>query len=547
MRLSATRLFATGGAISSAGGAPGPGGYSISKSIRFNSADSAYLNRTPASAGNRKTWTWAGWLKRSKLTQDEEHLWIGGVNQTTDTTYNRIYFDGSNRLRAGAYNVAWRTTTQVFRDTSAWFHLVVAVDTTQATANNRIRVYVNGAEITAFDSISNPSQNDDTGTNNSTLHYIGAESGPIRLLNGYLADVFLIDGQALDPTSFVETNAITGQLVPKAFTGSYGTNGFHLDFNSFATTAALGTDTSSNGNTWTVNNFSVTAGSGNDSLTDTPTSYGTDTGVGGSVRGNYAVLNPLSYTGTVTLSNGNLDATGSNANASSTIAPNAGKWYAEFVYSAIGSAVGFVGISNRLAADAFSGATQTWQLNYTNTGKLENAGSQSTVSTFTTGDVVGVAFDCSNGQATFYKNGSSVGTITGSAFIGVPVVFGAGAGGSSGTNTFVANFGQRAFAYTAPSGFKALVDTNLAVGTITTSGTFTGNANADGPFVYLNGVPTAMLVNGNLVTFATHADKLANGFKIRSASSLYNLSGSNIYLITTSGANFKNARAQGNP
>ena len=110
-----------------------------------------------------------------------------------------------------------------------------------------------------------------------------------------------------------------------------------------------------------------------------------------------------------------------------------------------------------------------------------------------------------------------------------------------------ANFGQRAFAYTAPSGFKALCDTNIAEGTITTSGTFTGNASADGPFVYLNGVPTAMTINSNSVTFGTHADKLSNGFKVRNSTSTYNVAGSNTFSVSTTGAKFKFSRAQPNP
>ena len=118
---------------------------------------------------------------------------------------------------------------------------------------------------------------------------------------------------------------------------------------------------------------------------------------------------------------------------------------------------------------------------------------------------------------------------------------------SAATQNITVNFGQRPFAYTAPSGFKALTTANLPEGTITTSGTFTGNANANGPFVWLNGVPTAMTINGNAVTFATHADKLSNGFKMRTSSGSYNTSGSNTYSITTTGAKFKNARAQSNP
>jgi hypothetical protein len=464
---------------------PGTTGYSISRSLRFNSSDSAYLSRTPASAGtSRTTWTISLWLKRAALGTAQ---WIFFSSDLTANT-TAAYFTSSDTLefyefQSGSY-VARLITTQVFRDTSAWYHFTFTWDTTNGTSSDRVRIYVNGQRIENFSTNTYPSSSVQSRWNNNVLHYFSRGVGS-EYFSGYLAECIFVDGTALTPSSFTEPDATTGQLIPKAFSGSYGTNGFKLTFSDNSTAAALGTDTSGNGNTWTVNNLSVTAGAGNDSLVDVPTNGAqTDTGVGGEVRGNYAVLNPLNYTGTVTLSNGNLDATGSNANASSTIAPNAGKWYAEFVYSAIGAAVGFVGISNRLGADAFSGATQTWQLNYTNTGKLENAGSQSNVSTFTTGDIIGVAFDCSNGQATFYKNGSSVGTITGSAFVGVPVLIGAGAGGAAGTNTFTANFGQRPFAYTAPSGFKALNTANLPAPLVTKPSTvmdvalYTGNGSA---------------------------------------------------------------------
>ena len=464
-------VFHDSALIGAAGAAVGGGGYAIERSLRLNAPDSAYLSRTPASAGNRRTWTWAGWVKRSGLGTEQSLLSCG--TSANNSTFGQIIFGSDNTFRVNAYFTTWRGTSAVFRDTSAWYHFVVAFDTTQATAANRVKIYINGIEVTGFGLYSDPTQNTDYAINQAVQHTIGRHDlgGGGNYFDGCLADCFLIDGQALDPTSFGEFSATTGVWMPKAFSGgSYGTNGWQLKFedNSSNTATTLGKDTSGNGNNWTPNNLSVTAGAGNDSLVDVPTNGSeVDTGVGGEVRGNYAVLNPLNYTGTVTLSNGNLDATGSNANASSTIAPSSGKWYAEFSFSAIGAAVGFVGISNKLSADAFSGATQTWQLNYTNTGKLENAGSQSNVSTFTTGDIIGVAFDCSNGQATFYKNGSSVGTITGSAFVGVPVLVGAGAGGAAGTNTFTANYGARSFAYTAPSGFKALCTANLPAPVVT--------------------------------------------------------------------------------
>jgi len=119
--------------------------------------------------------------------------------------------------------------------------------------------------------------------------------------------------------------------------------------------------------------------------------------------------------------------------------------------------------------------------------------------------------------------------------------------GGSDNETYNFNFGQQPFAHTPPTGFVALNTFNISAGTITTSGSFTGNTAADGPFVYLNGVPTAMTINGNAVTFGTHADKLSNGFKVRSSSSSYNATGSNTYSITTTSDKFKFANAQPNP
>jgi len=151
-------------------------------------------------------------------------------------------------------------------------------------------------------------------------------------------------------------------------------------------------------------------------------------------------------------------------------------------------------------------------------------------------------------QAAFYKNGTQQGTgfySLSNYTAGDYYLRGWYSNASGASGSF--NFGQRPFAYTAPSGFKALCTANLPEGTITTSGTFTGNANANGPFVYLNGIPTAMTINGNAVTFATHADKLSNGFKLRTSSTSYNTSGSNTYSITTTGDKFKFARAQPNP
>jgi hypothetical protein len=218
-----------------AGAAAGGGAYEISRSLRFNSGDSAYLNRTPASAGNRKTWTWAGWVKRSAIGSGNRTLFDatlsgGGTEnplifgESADDTLSLYLYNGSSYV--------WQLrTAQVFRDPSSWYHIVAAVDTTQSTASDRVKIFINGTQVTTFAVSTYPSLNSDTYINNNTAHSIGSKgSTASSLYSGYLADIHFIDGQALDPSSFTETDATTGQLIPIAYTGSYGTNGFKLNF-----------------------------------------------------------------------------------------------------------------------------------------------------------------------------------------------------------------------------------------------------------------------------------------------------------------------------
>ena len=242
--------------------AAAPTGYEIERSLRFNSADSAYLSRTFASSGNRKTWTWAGWVKRSGLTGVRQGLFV--CTNGAGTTYTGIEIDASNKFTVwdSATGGAIKTTTAVYRDVSAWYHVILAIDTTQATASNRIKLYVNGSQVTQFSASTDPALNADLQVNAAVAHSIGSWMPAAGLyLDGYLADIHFIDGQALDPTSFGEFSATTGVWVPKAYTGTYGTNGFHLDFadNSSNTATTLGKDTSPNGNNWTPNNLSVSS------------------------------------------------------------------------------------------------------------------------------------------------------------------------------------------------------------------------------------------------------------------------------------------------
>ena len=448
------------------------GGYQIERSLRFNSSDSGFCSRTPAVAGNRKTWTWAGWVKRSALNAARQAIFTA----SNGSSYWGIEFDASSGITIHDTNSAGTlVTSAVHRDVSAWYHIVVTLDTTQTTAANRVKLYVNGTQVTTFGTTNYPSQNSDSFVNAICLHALGSwlPAGAGLYLDGYLADIHFIDGQALTPSSFTEVSATTGHLIPKAYTGSFGTNGFWLKFsdNSAATAATLGKDYSGNSNNWTPNNLSVTAGAGNDSLVDTPTSIAaTDTGVGGEVRGNYATLNPLEYYGgTTTFTNGNLEvAITSGGGKYPAVRPtinlfNQGteKYYSEITIGSKTSS--FQSVGANIKPDGMTDTGDIYVI-WRSDGVLSEGGVSATRTgtgvSYTNGDIIGVAYNNATQELKFYKNNSLVVTW---AFTTIPVGFNiyCGTDSSAGTGNFTWNFGQRAFAYTAPSGFKALCDTNL--------------------------------------------------------------------------------------
>jgi len=465
----ATQFFDSGG-----------GGYQIERSLRFNPPDSAYLSRTPGSAGNRKTWTWAGWVKKSSLAGTQNLF--SNMNAGNSTG---IYTNFATNLSVQDYasGTIWGlTSVPLYRDTSAWYHIVVAVDTTVATETDRVKLFVNGERIAVTGTY--PGQDTDTRWNTTATVTLGTQG--LVLLNyfsGYLADVYGIDGQALDPTSFGEFDD-NGVWQPIAYQGTYGTNGFHLDFSDNSTAAALGTDTSGNGNTWTVNNISVAAGAGNDSLVDSPTNgTQTDTGAGGEVVGNYATFNPLASTatGTVVYSDGNLQATDSSAAGCrvGTIAVASGKFYWEIVLSAgtTDSAVGVMKATNSANVTPYGAPNVGYGAS--SGAKYVYASGSSYGASWGVNDVIGVALDMDAATVTFYKNGVSQGAISIDA--SVPHYPYCGDDSNATNSTWVANFGQRPFAYTAPSGFKALCTANLPTPTIADGSTamdvalYTGN------------------------------------------------------------------------
>ena len=450
--------------------------------LRFDDGSSDYLNKTFGSSGNRKLWTWSCWLKRT-------------TNSTNDTTFAG-YVDANNRLRFNfnpnsieIYGKISGTevsviTTQVFRDVSAWYHFVWVMDTAQGTASDRMKIYVNGEQITSFSSTTYPSQNAESVINNNTGHFIGQRGDNSTWLSGYLAECVFIDGQALDPTSFGEFDEDTGIWKPIDVSGlTFGTNGFYLDFEN---SGSLGNDKSGNGNNFTVNNLTSI-----DQTTDTPTN-------------NFATFNPLSKNdaGTVTFSNGNLTTahtgTDSRYTSYSTLAVTQGKWYAEFKYDASsGGSDMMVGIGDlpevenlNRQGNRLGQAGNT--VGYYSGDGFKYVGPSDTASaygnTYTVGDIIGVALDLDNGYVYFSKNGvwqnsgdpesgasgtGGISFITGNPFI----IASSHVTTSSRTTTYSGNYGNPPFSissgnsdgngygnfeYSVPSEYYALNTKNLA-------------------------------------------------------------------------------------
>jgi len=450
-------------------------GYNIERSLRFNSADSAYLNRTCGTPTDNAKFTWSCWVKRTTLGTDQ--IVIGGYENSTNR--GAVIFTSSDNLlvyrMVSSSGVNLRVTNAVFRDVGAWYHVVIVFDSNNATVANRVRVYVNGIEQT-YSTSNDPGSGSGMYINRSaTLNTIGQNGGSAGYLNGYMTEINFIDGQALTPSSFGETDSATGVWKPKAYSGTYGNNGFYLKFadNSGTTSTTLGKDSSGNGNNWTPNNFSVTAGAGNDSLVDSPTNYGTDTGVGGTVRGNYCTWNPLKNS--TTLSDGNLRSFNSSTTqwlgVVGTFGMTSGKWYWEYTPTVAATVI--VGLANSsYSTGGHPGSdANSWGYYSANGNKYFNNSGTSYGATYTANDVIGVAFDADAGTLTFYKNGVSQGTAYSSLTSGpyFPAV------GVLNSQILFINAGQRPFAYTAPSGFKALCTQNLPTPTIGATSTTQAN------------------------------------------------------------------------
>jgi len=441
--------------------------FTVDRSLRFNDNDSPYLQRTPSSAGNRKTNTLSAWVKIG-------HAAIGCIascySSNSDSNNMSVLIWNTGEIRIVGYSNNFRITNRVLRDPSAWYHIVVAIDTTQASADDRIKLYINGVQETSFSINRTISQNDDLGFAQASTTRFGSQSNVVaNLFDGYLAEVNFIDGQQLTPSSFGETDATTGQWNPIDTSGlTFGTTGFRLQFsdNSGTTATTLGKDSSGNSNNFTPNNFSVSAGAGNDSVEDTPTN-------------NWCTLNPLAPFGSTapSLSNGNLDFTLTSNNLypmSSFLIPKSGKWYAEVVFTADSGGHATVIVSNPILQQNSSGASATNRHNGINyvgdTIRVDDSTVQSSLTAVGVNTTIGICVDRDAGTVLFKNNNSNVGVaqaLSAAAGSTEDLVFAVGRGSSAGNNiTGHFNFGQRPFTYTPPTDFKALNSANLPDPTI---------------------------------------------------------------------------------
>ena len=441
----------------------------IANSVIFNSADSAKLERTPSSNGSGTTFTISFWFKPTKLAT-QYSLFDNGPSGSAANIFSIIYNSDNTILIHGfdsggsfSLNLA---TNRTFEDTSKFYHILVAVDTTQGTSSNRVKLYVDGTQITSLSSTTYPGSSATYGTNQTSVKqavgyypYNGT-----RYLDGYIAEFNLIDGQALTPSTFGITDTSSGRWVPKALTGiTYGTNGFRLQFGS---SSALGDDTSGNNNDLSVSN--LVAG---DQTTDSPTQ---NSNTFGSV-----------FSG-VTVSEGNLTVnTGTSGSYIQAVGQPAfgvssGKWYWEVKITTVGMGLyGWKDDGSQGGSQANQGATSASGSLSTGSSGQFSAGSwfidmdysnEVNYTTVSTNDVLMFAMDLDSGKGYCGKNGTwfnSANPANGTGSIG-------GCHRANGINKFYPcanrldtasvgefNFGQKSFAYTAPTGFSTLQQDNL--------------------------------------------------------------------------------------
>jgi len=395
-----------------ANSAAGGGGYEVTNSLRFDGAinNEECLIKTFGSGGDRRKWTYSVWFKLSGRGQGNNNALLiagtSGQNEGNIKLSNDV-IDWSEYNASTSAVIGRLTTTQVFRDYSAWSHLVCVWDTANSTVGNRMIMYLNGSRITEYSTDSSPSLNEDSQINNNGIvHNIGRQSwNNSGEFNGYMAEICFIDGQALAPTSFGEFDEDSGIWKPIADLTdlTFGDTGFYLDFKD---SAALGDDVSGNNNDWTPNNLAAI-----NQTTDTCTN-------------NFATWNPLVKTSsTVSISDGNTIGTeatnGSYFGIVTTMFPTSGKWYGEMKFTSLGTVqTGFITEGTFIDGDRnlySSSSSLYWQsgstsistvLNSSGVTTVVSGGSNSTSAFNSTNDIIMYAWDVDNGRAWFGINGT---------------------------------------------------------------------------------------------------------------------------------------------
>ena len=412
---------------------------------------STYLSRTFGS-GNQQIFTVSAWVKFSD-DDEQNYIFSTGADSENRLIFLRHNSSNDSRLLVDAKTTSSQTIqvrpNRAFRDTSAWYHIVLSVDTTQATASDRVKIYVNGVQETSFAQSTYPSQNYNTEVNKAATHYIGKTNSGSTYYNGSMAHYHFIDGTAYDASAFGETDSTTGIWKPKtAPSVTYGTNGFFLKFEN---SGAFGTDSSGNGNTFTVNGTMT-------QTIDTPSNV-------------FATFNSLAKGIDGTLSEGNLSidygSASSRTGQPATLGVSQGKWYWEVKASASSSGdnyvIGIVGTQYNSSTTAsysigyYPGYTgQGYGYFAFNGNVLKSDSAVVTLNTYTTGDIIGIALDLDNDDLYFYKNGTiqnggtaiDISSVTPDYGVWFPAV---GDGASTNTCTLDANFGNGYFGTTAVS------------------------------------------------------------------------------------------------
>ena len=445
--------------------------YDVANSCRFNDDDSAYMHKTPGGAGNRRTFTFSAWIKRGNLGA-EMGIFTAGADANSGQFFTIMFTDG-DALNVQFYEGGFQdlTTNRVFRDVSAWYNIIVAVDTTQGTEANRIKIYVNGTQESSFASSDYPSQNWDSAVNNTEIQQIGVRrngSGALAgYYDGYIAEAVLVDGTQQANTDIGEFDSDSPTIwKPIDVSGlTFGTNGFYLDYED---SGNLGNDVNG-GTDLTEVNLSAT-----DQSTDTCTN-------------NFATLNPLvKAPSSITFSEGNLKAVhpGSWTGVPATIGVQSGKWYWECKVTTGNSANAFTGIC--IEDVNFNDSTvydETGLILYFVDGRktVDGTDTESFFSSLATNDIVGVALDLDSGTktVTFTKNGSASGSAVNlTSNFDNKFIFPVGIGNSSSaTANWEFNFGNPTFSissgnadgngygnfeYSVPSGYYSINTKNLA-------------------------------------------------------------------------------------